>query len=128
MNAAKAIGCQIINIFHDSIMDQKYTLVLGVLWQIVRIVLLREVNLKAHPQLIRLLKDGEQISDLLKLSPEDLLLRWFNYHLLNAGYDKKITNFSTDVKDGEKYTILLNQLNGTLCDKSGLEETDLSKR
>ena len=109
-------------------MDQKYTLVLGVLWQILRIVLLREVNLKAHPQLIRLLKDGEQISDLLKLSPEDLLLRWFNYHLTNAGYDKKITNFSSDVKDGEKYTILLNQLNGTLCDKTGLDETDLSKR
>ena len=32
-----------------------------------------------------------KLSDLLKLSPEDLLLRWFNYHLTNAGYEKKIS-------------------------------------
>jgi plastin-1 len=109
-------------------MDQKIALVLGLLWQIVRIVLLKEVNLKAHPQLIRLLKDGEVLSDLLKLSPEDLLLRWFNYHLANAGHDKKITNFSSDVKDSEKYTILLNQLNSTLCDKSPLQDDNIISR
>jgi plastin-1 len=109
-------------------MEQKFALVLGLLWQIVKMVLLKEVNLKAHPQLIRLLKDGEQLSDLLKLSPEDLLLRWFNYHLTNAGYEKKITNFSGDVQDGEKYTILLNQLNSQLCDKSALNDSDLTTR
>ena len=71
---------------------------------------------------------GEQLSDLLKLSPEQLLLRWFNYHLKQAGYDKPITNFSGDVKDSEKYIILLNQLDKNKCDKSGLQESDLSKR
>ena len=71
---------------------------------------------------------GEQLSDLLKLSPEQLLLRWFNYHLKQAGYDKPIKNFSGDVKDSEKYTILLNQLNKSLCDKSALNESDLKKR
>ena len=45
-----------------------------------------------------------------------------------AGYDKPITNFSNDIKDSEKYTILLNQLDGKQCDKSALSETDLKKR
>jgi hypothetical protein len=93
-----------------------------------RIILLAQVNLKSHPQLIRLLKDGEVISDLLKLNPEDLLLRWFNHHLANADYPNKITNFSGDIKDSEKYIILLNQLNKGVCDKNGLTEENLTKR
>ena len=128
LNAAKVIGCQIINVFPDTIINENFILVLGVLWQIIRQVVLAEINLKKHPELIRLLKEGESLNDLLKLHPEDLLLRWFNYHLTNAGYDKKITNFGNDIKDSEKYTILLNQLNNKLCDKSALNETDSTKR
>jgi plastin-1 len=128
LNAAKAIGCQIINVFSDTIINENYVLTLGVLWQIIKIVMLGSVNLKSHPQLIRLLNDGEEMSDLLKLNPEDLLLRWFNYHLKNAGHEKKITNFSGDLKDSEKYTLLLNQLNNKLCDKTALNESDLTKR
>lgn len=33
----------------------------------------------------------------MKLSPEELLLRWANFHLENAGWHK-INNFSTDIK------------------------------
>lgn len=128
LNAAKSIGCQIINIFPDTIIEEKYVLILGLLWQIIKQVILGEINLRKHPQIIRLLKDGEQLSDLLKLHPEDILLRWFNFHLSNAGYDKPIKNFSGDIKDSERYTILLNQLNKDLCDKSALNETDLTVR
>ena len=78
-------------------------------------------------KVIPLLNPGE-LTDLLKLSPEQLLLRWFNYHLKAANYEKKIENFSSDVKDSEKYTILLNQLNKNLCDKSALNEDDKKKR
>ena len=35
----------------------------------------------------------------MKLSPEELLLRWANYHLENAGCNK-INNFSSDIKVG----------------------------
>jgi len=128
LTASKSIGCQVINIFPETIMEEKYVLVLGLLWQIIKLIVLKEVNLKNHPQLIRLLKEGEVLGDLLKLNPEDLLLRWFNYHLTNAGYDKKINNFGNDVKDSEKYTILLNQLNKDLCDKSALQESDHTTR
>jgi len=33
----------------------------------------------------------------MKLSPEELLLRWANFHLENAGWHK-INNFSSDIK------------------------------
>ena len=129
ISAAKSIGLNVIGINYDSIMDGKnYIMVLGLMWQVVKLVVLCNIQLKHHPELIRLLNPGEQLSDLLKLSPEQLLLRWFNYHLKAAGYDKKITNFSGDVKDSEKYTILLHQLNSSLCDKSALEEPDKKKR
>ena len=129
ISAAKSIGLNCIGLNYDAIMDGKnYIMVLGLMWQVVKLVVMRNIQLKHHPELIRLLNPGEQLSDLLKLSPEQLLLRWFNYHLKAANYDKKITNFSGDVKDSEKYTILLNQLNKNLCDKSALNESDKKKR
>ena len=129
ISAAKSIGLNVIGINYDSILDGKnYIMVLGLMWQVVKLAVLCNIQLKHHPELIRLLNPGEQLSDLLKLSPEQLLLRWFNYHLQQAGYDKKITNFSGDVKDSEKYTILLHQLNKNLCDKSALDEDDKKKR
>ena len=129
ISAAKSIGLNVIGLNYDSIMNGKnFIMVLGLMWQVVKLVVLCNIQLKQHPELIRLLNPGEQLSDLLKLSPEQLLLRWFNYHLKAAGYDKKITNFSGDVKDSEKYTILLNQLNKDLCDKSALDEPDKKKR
>ena len=38
------------------------------------------------------------MDDLMKLSPEELLLRWFNYHLERAGHPRRVTNFSGDIK------------------------------
>ena len=129
ISAAKSIGLRIIGLNYDNILDgQNYIMVLGLLWQIVKVVVMRNIQLKMHPELIRLLNPGEQLSDLLKLSPEQLLLRWFNYHLKAANYPKKITNFSGDVKDSEKYTVLLHQLNKNLCDNSALHDTDLRVR
>jgi plastin-1 len=108
-------------------MDEKITHILGLLWQIIRLILMKSVNLKSHPQLIRLLKEGELMTDLLKLHPEDLLLRWFNFHLENAGHPDKITNFTGDLKDSDKYLVLLNQLNKQ-CSLSTMKETDLTKK
>lgn len=36
------------------------------------------------------------MDDLIKLSPEELLLRWANFHLKKAGMS--ISNFSSDIK------------------------------
>lgn len=128
LSAAKSIGIKLIGIGVDTFREEKMSLVLGVMWQIIKQVVLVKISLKNYPQLVRLLNPGEELSDLLKLDPETLLLRWFNYHLKAAEYPKQITNFSGDIKDSEKYTILLNQLNKEKCDKSALDEEDLTKR
>jgi len=73
------------------------------------------------------LEEGENIEDFLKLPVEQILLRWFNYHLKKAGSPRRVTNFTSDIKDSECYTILLNQLSKQ-CDKRALQEGDKSKR
>ena len=130
LSAAKSLGITTIGMNKDIFLEanKNPSMALGLMWQIAKQIMLQKINLKNFPELVRLLNPGEQLSDLLKLSPEQLLLRWFNYHLKQAGYDKPITNFSGDVKDSEKYIVLLNQLDKNKCDKSGLQESDLSKR
>lgn len=128
-SAAKSVGIRTTGVNPKTFMEKgNIANKLGILWQVVKNIVLCKITLKNYPELVRLLKPGEKLEDLLKLSPEDLLLRWFNYHLKNANYPKEITNFSVDVKDSEKYTILLNQLDKNRCDKSALNENDLEKR
>lgn len=61
------------------------------------IIVLTHVHVCAFPALAALLREGETLEDLMKLSPEELLLRWANFHLHNAGW-QKINNFSSDIK------------------------------
>ncbi|KAL4224521.1 Plastin-3 [Mactra antiquata] len=110
LNSAQSIGCNVVNIGHSDLEAGTPHLVLGLLWQIIRIGLLSEINLQKHPGLVLLLEDGESIDDLLKLSPEEILIRWVNYHLKQAGVNRVITNFSSDIKDSEVYTYLLHQI------------------
>jgi hypothetical protein len=35
---------------------------------------------------------------LAKVPPEQIILRWANYHLKNAGHHRMMTNFSEDIK------------------------------
>jgi len=128
--AAKSIGVITTNVgAAELIAGEKHPhLVLGMVWQLVKIQLLNSISLKNHPELIRLLEEGEELSDLLKLTPEQLLLRWFNYHLKASGSSKRVKNFTSDVKDSEAYTILLNQIAPGQCDKSALSLSDPLKR
>ena len=43
-----------------------------------------------------LMGDDETMEDINSLSPEDLLLRWFNYHLEKTGCNRRVNNFSDD--------------------------------
>lgn len=127
INSAKGIGCSVINVGADDIQAGTEHIILGILWQIIRIGLLASITLANHPELYRLLEPGEEIGDLLKLTPEQILLRWFNYHLKQANHPRRVNNFGGDIKDSECYTILLNQLDKS-CDKSALEMSDYTKR
>jgi plastin-3 len=110
LNSAQSIGCNIINIGCDDLHRGKPHLVLGLLWQIIRIGLLSDINLHEHPNLAALLKDGESLEEFMKLSPEEILIRWVNYHLANSGCGRQISNFSGDIKDSVAYIYLLQQI------------------
>ena len=87
--SAKAIGCSVVNIGPSDIADGREHLILGLIWQIIRKGLLSRVDIKHHPELYRLLYEDEQLEDFLKLPPDQILLRWFNYHLKAAGWKRK---------------------------------------
>jgi plastin-1 len=128
VNSAKAIGCSVVNIGAADIMEGREHLILGLIWQIIKIGLQSNIDIKHHPELFRLLNPGEQLEEFIKLPVEQILLRWFNYHLKKAGCAKIIKNFGSDVKDAEAYTYLLNQLSPSLCSKSPLQTADLMVR
>jgi len=111
INATKSLGVAVINVGCTDIREVKNpSMILGLLWQMVKLHLLSDLNLKAHPELLRLLREGESMEDFLKLKPEDILKRWLNYHLENAGSDKRVNNFSSDVKNSEAYAIVMEQI------------------
>lgn len=128
INSAKGIGCSVVNIGSGDIIEVREHLILGLIWQIIRRGLLGKIDIKLHPELYRLLEDDETLEQFLRLPPEQILLRWFNYHLKNAKWDRRVTNFSSDVKDGENYTVLLNQLAPELCSRAPLQTRDLLQR
>ncbi|XP_066505375.1 plastin-3 [Hoplias malabaricus] len=118
LNSASAIGCHVVNIGAMDLREGKPHLVLGLLWQIIKIGLFADIELSRNEALAALLREGETLEDLMKLSPEELLLRWANYHLENAGW-QKINNFSSDIKDSRAYFHLLNQIS-----PKGLKENE----
>lgn len=145
INSAKGIGCSVVNIGSGDIIEVREHLILGLIWQIIRRGLLGKIDIKLHPELYRLLEEDETLEQFLRLPPEQILLRWFNYHLKNAKWDKRygiflpnlcnfadlrlrVTNFSTDVKEGDNYTVLLNQLAPDICSRSPLQTRDLLQR
>ncbi|GAA54621.1 Plastin-2 [Clonorchis sinensis] len=110
INSAAAIGCCVVNMGPDDVEKKKRHIVLGLIWQLIRKGLVDTITLTQHSELICLLMDGESPEDLLRLKPEELLMRWVNYHLARAGIDRRMTNFNTDLRDSVIYAYLLDQI------------------
>ncbi|XP_041728463.2 plastin-3 isoform X1 [Coregonus clupeaformis] len=132
LNSASAIGCHVVNIGALDLREGKPHLVLGLLWQIIKIGLFADIELSRNEALAALLREGESLEELMKLSPEELLLRWANFHLENAGFSKinnlssdikTVSDFSNSVKDSRAYYHLLNMIapDGSKEDKQRIE-------
>ncbi|XP_057978794.1 fimbrin-1-like isoform X2 [Malania oleifera] len=128
LNSAKAIGCTVVNIGTQDLVEGRPHLILGLISQIIKIQLLADLNLKKTPQLVELVDDSKDVEELMGLAPEKVLLKWMNFHLQKAGYKKPVTNFSSDVKDGEAYAYLLNVLAPEHCSPSTLDTKDAAER
>lgn len=115
LNAAKAIGCQVVNIGAQDIIDGSPTLILGLVWQIIRIQLLSQISLRNFPELVLLLNEGETMAEFMKLHPEVILLRWLNWHLKKARSSRVANNFTSDLSDSEVYSVVLNRISKGSC-------------
>ncbi|XP_031704025.1 plastin-1-like [Anarrhichthys ocellatus] len=136
LNSASAIGCMVVSIDAHDLMAGKPHLVLGLLWQIIKVGLFADIEISRNEGLIGLVTDKENLDHLLSLSPEELLLRWVNQHLRNAGTNT-ISNFSDDIKDSRAYFHLLDQIalqeeqdykRSVKIDMSAINERDLDRR
>lgn len=124
INAAKDIGCRITNIGAHDVMEARPHLILGLLWQIIRLLLTQKISLQEVPEMARLLEGDETLVQLLALPPEKILVRWVNYHLKAAGSDRRITALGKELSDSVVYSTLMKQLYGPLRVPSG----DLEQR
>jgi hypothetical protein len=75
----------LIGVAPDSFVKKVPHLMLTALWQLLRKVIAMKMNLSDCAELFRLLEEGEDPSALAKLKPEEILIRWVNYHLRKNG-------------------------------------------
>lgn len=84
---------------------------MSVLVQINRILALKSFTLKDCAELIALQFEDEDDEDFAKLTPEQLLIRWVNYHLKKAGQPMDpIKNLGKDIASSKAMLYVLNQL------------------
>ena len=89
--------------------------------------MLSALNVRSTPAVVQLASEEEDAQAFMAVSPELLLLRWVNHHVRKAGYAHKVSNFSSDIKDGEVYTLLLTQIAPGVCDRTPLVSQGLSR-
>ena len=83
--AAKALGIKLVGIDSNDFINKVPHMMLGCLWQTIRMCIIKQISLKDTPEIMKLGKEGEDLKDIQKLKPEEVLIRWINYHLNKAG-------------------------------------------
>ena len=126
INSAKSIGC-LTEITEDDILDEERKLIIDLIYQILKLIIFKKISLKEFPQMLRFKQDKEENEELLALSPEDFIKRWFNYHLSKNNHPNKFENFGEDLRTSEKYIILLNILIKE-CNKTSLRQKNLLEK
>jgi len=117
INSAKSIGCILQSTSVQNLYNKQISAILGMLWQILRIKSIYDMNLRDHPEIVKLKKENESLEDFMALKPEDFIIRWINYHMETGGYPNRIKNITSDLKGGEVFTLLLSQLQPSCIDK-----------
>lgn len=96
IEGARRIGAKIVNVGPEDLVEGKPYLVFGLLWQIIKVGLLKDISVSKHPEMFADMADAGV--DMSKLPAEELLLKWFNWHLKKCKSGLTVTNFSADMK------------------------------
>mmetsp|Transcript_38930 Transcript_38930/g.59164 ORF Transcript_38930/g.59164 Transcript_38930/m.59164 type:complete len:553 (-) Transcript_38930:25-1683(-) len=126
--AAKGLGIKMVGIDSSNFINKNAHMILGCLWQVIRMSLAKKISLKDTPEIMRLAEDGEDLAALKKLSPETILIRWINYHLKKAGVDRQVKNLGKDLSDSVALFHVLNRLDSSKCPLDGIDDEELETR
>ena len=126
INSAKSLGC-LAETTNEDILEENRERALELLNQILRQIVFKRIGVAEFPQIIRFLQPHEEVRDILRLGPDDILKRWVNYHLKEMGLKERLINFSEDLRDSKIYAYLLKRLNPEV-DISFLQEPNLYLR
>ncbi|KAJ5069776.1 plastin-3 [Anaeramoeba ignava] len=121
--SAKEIGCK-VNLKQEDITGGKKHLILSFIWNIMKTILMSLVSKSPISKVLN--PQGAQWGG--DLPPEQILLRWINYHLRQSKVTKFVTNFTSDFQDSECLIYLLHSIEPKKCTLMPLNETDLHRR
>eukprot|EP00824_Muranothrix_gubernata_P025874 TRINITY_DN8670_c0_g3_i2.p1 TRINITY_DN8670_c0_g3~~TRINITY_DN8670_c0_g3_i2.p1 ORF type:complete len:1395 (-),score=360.20 TRINITY_DN8670_c0_g3_i2:56-4240(-) len=124
LESAKDMGCSVTDVEVDDVLAGKPAKVLRLMMETMKTGLHSSIVQEA--EIHRLCRPGEDLSHIMQMSLEELLLRWCNYHL--AKVDRSMSNFAEDIRDGVNYTYILNQIAPDDCDLDALKEADPKMR
>jgi hypothetical protein len=108
--AAKSLGIKLVNIGSQDLLEMRPSLVLGLIWQLIRLSFADRINLNRYPELAMLISDNYSIPSTTKQSLESLLLLWLNLHLRNCKSPTSLDNLTTSLCDSVAYAYLLTQI------------------
>ncbi|KAK9901251.1 hypothetical protein WJX75_002456 [Coccomyxa subellipsoidea] len=132
INAAKALGCSLADVTPEDIFEGKEEAVRSCVWQIIRLRALKDVSVKSVPETVVLQRPGEEMSALLDVPAEQLLLRWVAHHIGAAGPAWEawlpLKDLGPDLADSTALFCLLSQLEAPELHAISLQEKDLVAR
>lgn len=76
---------KMVGVTDHAFTDRNEHIILGVLTQLAHILAFGKLELRNCPEIMVLKYEDEDLSSFLKLTPEDILIRWVNFHLAAAG-------------------------------------------
>lgn len=126
--AAKGMGIKLIGIDPKDFINKVPHQILTFVWQALRLLVSKSMNLKDTPEMMRLCEEGEELKDLQKLPTEKILIRWVNYHLAKAGQERRIANLGKDVSDSFALFHVLHRVDPSKCSLDGIDDEDLDSR
>jgi plastin-1 len=95
---------EVVNIGPNDLLNGTKHLILAFVWQAIKCGLLSKLNVHYHPEMVALMDSNEDLNMFLNLTPDVNLLRWFNYHLHNAGSSRTVSNFTSDIQVRKYYS------------------------
>jgi hypothetical protein len=131
IKGAKDIGCTVVNIGPEDLSRGTPSLILGLLWQIIKKALMKNISSSTIQRLKDELENDGSLNYNEDLTPEKALIHWINYHLKKFNRPL-LTNFSSDIMNSENYVLLMRKISPNIISQEDVDkifqEKDLMQR